>query len=351
MFSNFDESNKDLVTIRELDSTILQVLIDYIYTGEIMVTKENVQGLLQAANILQLDFVKSVCAEFLQKQLDPSNCIDIKTFADLHDCTELLSSSEAYIKQHFLEVAKDEHFLSLSSEDLVKLISSSDLAVPFEEKVFECVIKWVKHDSDHRIDFLPQLMEHVRLPLLKPDILFNIYEEPLLNTSPKCDNYLVEALRFNHQKSVQYFTIPQSIRCTPRQFDGFQKVILMFNLSSKSPKCYTEWYDPATKLREKAPGLNDDRVSAGLGVIRDKFVFVVGGVNMSSSKSVSMLDVSSQSPSWVPMADMIVKRTLLGVGVLDDCIYAVGGEDGDSVLSSVEVFDVSTQKWGKWCLV
>ncbi|XP_003248768.2 kelch-like protein 2, partial [Acyrthosiphon pisum] len=80
MFSNFDESNKNLVTIRELDSTILQLLIDYIYTGEIMVTKENVQGLLQAANILQLYFVKSVCAEFLQKQLDPSNCIDIKTF-------------------------------------------------------------------------------------------------------------------------------------------------------------------------------------------------------------------------------------------------------------------------------
>eukprot|EP00102_Acyrthosiphon_pisum_P019900 XP_016657110.1 PREDICTED: ring canal kelch protein-like [Acyrthosiphon pisum] len=43
MFSHFEESNKDLVTIRELDSTILQLLIDYIYTGEIMVTKENVQ--------------------------------------------------------------------------------------------------------------------------------------------------------------------------------------------------------------------------------------------------------------------------------------------------------------------
>ena len=43
MFSNFDESNKDLVNIRELDSTILEQLVDYIYTGEIMITKENVQ--------------------------------------------------------------------------------------------------------------------------------------------------------------------------------------------------------------------------------------------------------------------------------------------------------------------
>jgi len=58
--------------------------------------------LLPAANILQLDYVKNGCAEYLKKQLDASNCIGIKALADLHNCTELSSSSEAYIKQHFL---------------------------------------------------------------------------------------------------------------------------------------------------------------------------------------------------------------------------------------------------------
>ncbi|XP_003248840.2 ring canal kelch homolog [Acyrthosiphon pisum] len=58
-----------------------------------------------------------------------------------------------------------------------------------------------------------------------------------------------------------------------------------------------------------------------------------------------MLDVSLQLPSWVPMADLVVKRKQLGVGVLDDCIYAVGGGDYNNPLNSVEVFDVSIQKW------
>ncbi|XP_022162185.1 kelch-like protein 2, partial [Myzus persicae] len=169
MFCNFDESNEDLVKIRELDSTILQLLVDYIYTREIMVTKENVQVLLTAANILQLDFVSDACVEFLQNHLDASNCLGIRALADLHNCTELLSSCEAYIKQHFLEVVKGEDFQSVSSEDLVKLISCNNLEVPSEEKVFECVIKWVTHDLDQRRDFLAELMEHVRLPLLEPD--------------------------------------------------------------------------------------------------------------------------------------------------------------------------------------
>ncbi|XP_060870645.1 kelch-like protein 2 isoform X2 [Metopolophium dirhodum] len=324
MFSNFDEGNKDLVTIRELDSTILQLLVDYIYTGEIMVTKENVQVLLPASNVLQLDYVNGVCVDFLQKQLHPSNCLGILAFANLHNVTELLSISDGFIKKQFLEVVKSNEFLSLSSEDLVKLISCNDLAVPFEEKVFESVIKWVKYDFDQRKDFLPELMEHVRLPLLRSDILNNVVEEPLLYNSPKCNNFIIEALHFNLQKSV----------------------ILMFNQrSDTSPKCYTEWYDPATQLRENAPGINDCRKTAGFCVISDQFVFVMGGVNGSSSKSVSMLDVSSQSPSWVPMVDMLVSRWQLGVGVLDNCIYAVGGHDDNSALNSVEVFDVSIQKW------
>jgi len=58
--------------------------------------------LLQAANVLQLDFVKGACAKFLQMQLNPSNCLGIKEFADFFNCLELSSISEEYIKKHFL---------------------------------------------------------------------------------------------------------------------------------------------------------------------------------------------------------------------------------------------------------
>jgi len=43
MFTNLKESKKDVVNIKELDSTVLQLLVDYIYTGQIMISKENVK--------------------------------------------------------------------------------------------------------------------------------------------------------------------------------------------------------------------------------------------------------------------------------------------------------------------
>jgi len=89
------------------------------------------------------------------------------------------------------------------------------------------------------------------------------------------------------------------------------------------PKFYAEWYDPVTKVQEDAPAMSDRMLFPSFGVIRDRFVYAVGSLDIMSPTSVSMLDVSSRSPSWVPMANMLDIRDGLGVGVLDNCIYAV----------------------------
>lgn len=43
MFSSFEEKEKDIVVLKNLDSTALISIVDYIYTGEIMLNEENIQ--------------------------------------------------------------------------------------------------------------------------------------------------------------------------------------------------------------------------------------------------------------------------------------------------------------------
>ncbi|XP_050065507.1 ring canal kelch homolog [Aphis gossypii] len=346
IFIDFNESNIDHINIRELDSTILQLLINYIYTGEIIITKGNVKVLLAAANLLQIDYVKNVCSEFLQTQLDASNCLSIKAFADLYDCMELSTSSQTYIKNRFLEVVNYDEFLSLTSVEVIKLISCNDIIVPLEEKVFECVIHWLKHELDSRKDFLPELMEHVRLPLIsKQYLLEKVVDEPLLKSSPKCKDYINEALQFHLLKYLQPFTVSQTIRSTPRQSIGFQKVILMLWYFKSRNSSVTYWYD---NIWQPAPTMSKWFEYGRLTVINDQFVLAMGSVRLGSScQRVKMLDISSQSPSWIPMMDMLVNRKNFGVGSLDNCVYAIGGCDGDTniKLNSAEVFDTNTNKW------
>ncbi|XP_029345187.1 kelch-like protein 3 [Acyrthosiphon pisum] len=171
MFTNFSERNHDVVVMREIDSTALQLLVNFVYSGKIVITEEIVQDLLPASNLLQLQEVKEACCDFFQSQLGPTNCIAAYAIADLHSCSKLLKSSELYIQQHFSEAVGGDEFLSLSSEQVIQLIASDKLTVPSEEKVFESVIRWVKYESGSRKLILPELMEHVRLPLTSKDFL------------------------------------------------------------------------------------------------------------------------------------------------------------------------------------
>ena len=52
------ESNQSEVTIRDVDETAVDLLIDFCYTSSIVVEESNVQDLLAAACLLQLAEIK-----------------------------------------------------------------------------------------------------------------------------------------------------------------------------------------------------------------------------------------------------------------------------------------------------
>lgn len=67
----------------------------------------NVQTLLPAACLLQLAEIQEACCEFLKRQLDPSNCLGIRAFADTHSCRELLRIADKFTQHNFQEVKTD----------------------------------------------------------------------------------------------------------------------------------------------------------------------------------------------------------------------------------------------------
>jgi len=48
---------------------------------------------------------------------------------------------------------------------------------------------------------------------------------------------------------------------------------------------------------------------------------------------------------WRPVANMCVRRSDAGVGVLYSELYAAGGDNGSNILSSVEKYRPSTGVW------
>ena len=94
-------------------------------------------------NTLSFTGVQKACCDFLEEQLDPSNCLGIKAFAETHGCEELRKAAEKYILKHFVELVDSEEFLQLDNEDLVSLIKCDNLTVSY----LYCT-NWTQCDSN-----------------------------------------------------------------------------------------------------------------------------------------------------------------------------------------------------------
>lgn len=83
------------------------------------------QTLLPAACLLQLAEIQEACCEFLKRQLDPSNCLGIRAFADTHSCRELLRIADKFTQHNFQEV--NCHLLDCISNKMIYTKSTETL--------------------------------------------------------------------------------------------------------------------------------------------------------------------------------------------------------------------------------
>ncbi|XP_061440239.1 kelch-like protein 2 isoform X3 [Rhineura floridana] len=336
------ESQAKRVRIKEVDGWTLKMLIEYVYTAEIQLTEENVQVLLPAASLLQLQDVKKSCCDFLETQLHPVNCLGFRAFADMHACTDLLNKANTYAEQHFTEVVLCEEFLNLDVEQVCSLISSDKLTIASEEKVFEAVIAWVNHDKDVRQELMARLMEHVRLPLLSREYLVQLMVV-VGGQAPKAIRS-VECYDFKEERWHQVAELP-SRRCRAGvvYMNGLVFAVGGFNGSLRVRT--VDSYDPVKDQWTSVASMQDRRSTLGAAVLNG-LLYAVGGFDGSTGLS-SVEAYNMKTNEWFHVTPMNTRRSSVGVGVAGGMLYAVGGYDGASrqCLSTVECYNYSANEW------
>ena len=93
--------------------------------------------------------------------------------------------------------------------------------------------------------------------------------------------------------------------------------------------------------------MNDARRGLGVAVLGDK-LFAIGGQDDARKvlSSVECLDLSVPNSAWTPVAPMTRPRRDIGVAVTGGKIYAIGG-DGDAK-GSMECFHPNDGPQGQW---
>ncbi|XP_053625830.1 actin-binding protein IPP-like [Plodia interpunctella] len=298
MFSaGLEESQKGHVALPSVPPDILPMIIDFIYTGEIMIDKASVQHLLIAADMLQLRELVTGCGEYLRKELHPSNALGIFRFADAHNCTELAEEALAHAQANWNIVANGDELLELPLPQLITLLSSEQLKVDSEAQVLYPALRWLEHDPSGRRRHCFEVLGHVRLPLISPQIL----DEAIKNVQDPSIAVALKTVRVD-MKTGRGALVPLGA-------------------------------EPRARARRAL-------LLAG-GCCHDSAPPPLAADNILSS----VLKFDLYKREWEELAPMGIARIQPGVATLGGRVYAVGGEQGSQILANGEVYDPQTDKW------
>lgn len=328
-------------------------IIYFMYTGHIRVTEVTVCQLLPAATMFQVPNVIDACCAFLERQLDPTNAIGIASFAEQHGCTELQKKANHFIERHFTQVRKrnvyayvrsknhgfhfynfqvcqEEEFLQLSAYQLIALIRRDELNVQGEREVYNAVLKWVKYDEENRYPKMEHILFSVRCQFLTPTFLRDQMKNcDVLRKVPACREYLAKIFKdlTLHKRPVVKERKPNTTR-----------MIFVAGGFFRHSLDILEAYNVDDKTWTTLPSLRIPRSGLGAAFLKGIF-YAVGGRNNSigSSYDSDWVDrYNALTEQWRPCAPMSVPRHRVGVAVMDELMYAVGGSAGSEYHSTVE---------------
>ncbi|KAM4618988.1 gigaxonin isoform 2-T2 [Polymixia lowei] len=307
------------IELQGVSMAIMKQILDYIFSGEISLSEETIQDMVQASDLLLLTDLKSLCCQFLETCISAENCIGIRLFS-LHYCLHHVHyTATEYLQTHFRDVALTEEFRELPPDRLCEVLAMEKLNVGNERYVLEAVVRWLGHDPEDR----------------------RAMGEPLMR----------EVIRDFCQLTSGDAQLQGEAMLAAFKPRGYSECIVIAGgeeRKSRKPtavtRCMCPLYDANRQSWIELEPMSTARVGHGV-VAAEGYLFVMGGVDEHKTVLNTGERYDPDSNTWTPIPAMIQARQCFGVAELDGMIYVLGGENQDAELLTVEVFDPHIKTW------
>ncbi|RDD43453.1 Influenza virus NS1A-binding protein-like protein [Trichoplax sp. H2] len=341
-----DEDTADLSSYRVegVDKLSLETIIDFIYSGTINITPEQVLPIFRASNKLQISSISEACYNYLQSNVDLNNCLDIRTLASSYSCSNLIVAADKFISNNIEQVARLEAFLNLPQLRF-EIYIDEDAATsgPSGEQYAAETVKWLHKNANLLNRQRNRLGESIQyLFLIENGELTDID-----NLSSKQLSSLDESVR---QKALQsryrndgLSSRPSSPTAgekhTPEKCVNSAIAVRQLILSPQDNSIFS-WHVVAV-------GETSDKVYAALVAI-DNANLITVSLHLKSPESLlcrSSINGSGGSVKMSLLGSMQRGRCSFGVTVLNNEVYAVGGYDRLGCLNVVEKYNLASNTW------
>ncbi|KAG8232870.1 hypothetical protein J437_LFUL012486 [Ladona fulva] len=168
----------------------------------VIIDKNNVSELLRLSNHFLVSKLKKYCAEYLEQNLDISNCLSVKDMAEKYNMPALSTRASAFIQIHIEEVLLQEEILSYPFHKIEDLVTDKvgsecgaaqlceirqhlqSLTIP-QNSLLKFLSAWVWHDVIERECHIRSLLGFIEWHQVEQSIIIeHLSREPLYTASP-----------------------------------------------------------------------------------------------------------------------------------------------------------------------
>ncbi|XP_069505712.1 kelch-like protein 24a [Ambystoma mexicanum] len=336
------ESSQRHIVLSGVDVAAFQVLLGFVQSSRVALTRDNVAGVLETADFLQFQRVKQLCMKFLEKELHISNCLGMMSYAQQYACLELYDSALNVALTHFEDLTSQEDWglLKHPKETLTRLLVSDELFVAREDVVFDAVLMWIMEDADREEDLF-DLMGLVRVPFLSLSFL-NV----LIKRSQRAgqhDTYARLVKKLDSGPAVG----PgggDPVSCTSRSYET------LYVLGGKHDKEQQELFQlhPKTGTWQPCSPLQRKNLTQYAVAAVGNLLFVTGGHFRGDFVWYSVdwvLIYNCWDNQWMdgpPMKQSRDCHCAVGVGIH---LYVLGGSTDSGVITDVERLALTDLQW------
>lgn len=346
--SNFRESREAKVQLKGIDASTLERIVLYVYTGEAHITVESVLPLMEAASMLQYPKLLEACSSFLQSQLSPSNCLGMTRLSEIFSCETLRKKAREVALTYFPEVAASADLKELCALELRDYLGDDGLCGE-EEKVFEALMVWIKHDLQTRKRYVQELFKQVRLQYVHPAFFHHfIANDALLQSSPPCQIILETAKRqvFSLYSTASSAGLQPLWHVPPR--NSYQDFLILLGGRKDNQQTTRDvlLYDGQTGRWQSLAKL-PARLYKASAVSLHRGIYVLGGMAVGKSvPSAKVYVFSLKLNQWRPGQPMLAARYSHRSAAHKNFIFSIGGiGEGHEVMGSMERYDSVGNVW------
>ena len=174
--SGMREASKCQADFDTIPPPVMQLILEYIYTGEVTVPHEHLQQTIGAADYLQLLELKEICLSEAVTAFKPSNVVSWYKLADRFNVSELKSKCAEVIASSIGEVSQGAEFQKLSFAEANSFMSSAEETNADPDDLLEASLQWINSKLSERIDCMEELLQKIQLSKCSIECLENEME-------------------------------------------------------------------------------------------------------------------------------------------------------------------------------